>query len=129
MIRRPPRSTRTDTLFPSTTLFRSENFAAAPVEAIIGRHADVRSVAVYAVPDEIGDRVMVALELRDGTHLDPLGIDEWLRGQPDRGTKWLPSFVRVDAELPKLSSLKLDKRDRKRPRHKSKHQRPTRITS
>src|SRR3546814_18458217 len=27
MIRRPPRSTRTDTLFPYTTLFRSELFA------------------------------------------------------------------------------------------------------
>src|SRR3546814_4382425 len=27
MIRRPPRSTRTDTLFPYTTLFRSEHFA------------------------------------------------------------------------------------------------------
>src|SRR3546814_16771628 len=27
MIRRPPRSTRTDTLFPYTTLFRSENIA------------------------------------------------------------------------------------------------------
>src|SRR3546814_3455082 len=26
MIRRPPRSTRTDTLFPYTTLFRSQNF-------------------------------------------------------------------------------------------------------
>src|SRR3546814_14829411 len=29
MIRRPPRSTRTDTLFPYTTLFRSEDSAAA----------------------------------------------------------------------------------------------------
>src|SRR3546814_125685 len=29
MIRRPPRSTRTDTLFPYTTLFRSEIFFAA----------------------------------------------------------------------------------------------------
>src|SRR3546814_13976329 len=29
MIRRPPRSTRTDTLFPYTTLFRSENGGAA----------------------------------------------------------------------------------------------------
>src|SRR3546814_16052628 len=28
MIRRPPRSTRTDTLFPYTTLFRSARFAA-----------------------------------------------------------------------------------------------------
>src|SRR3546814_13636968 len=30
MIRRPPRSTRTDTLFPYTTLFRSEGGEAAP---------------------------------------------------------------------------------------------------
>src|SRR3546814_16071690 len=29
MIRRPPRSTRTDTLFPYTTLFRSQFYAAA----------------------------------------------------------------------------------------------------
>src|SRR3546814_1883052 len=29
MIRRPPRSTRTDTLFPSTTLFRSQNQTSA----------------------------------------------------------------------------------------------------
>src|SRR3546814_15552427 len=29
MIRRPPRSTRTDTLFPYTTLFRSRNLADA----------------------------------------------------------------------------------------------------
>src|SRR3546814_11392851 len=37
MIRRPPRSTRTDTLFPYTTLFRSlapEWLTIAPVEAI-----------------------------------------------------------------------------------------------
>src|SRR3546814_8754226 len=30
MIRRPPRSTRTDTLFPDTTLFRAASFAAIP---------------------------------------------------------------------------------------------------
>src|SRR3546814_3963938 len=33
MIRRPPRSTRTDTLFPYTTLFRSPNRLGAPVHA------------------------------------------------------------------------------------------------
>src|SRR3546814_6024037 len=33
MIRRPPRSTRTDTLFPYTTLFRSEQLAAQPGQA------------------------------------------------------------------------------------------------
>src|SRR3546814_3691014 len=33
MIRRPPRSTRTDTLFPYTTLFRSERIAQGMLEA------------------------------------------------------------------------------------------------
>src|SRR3546814_21101209 len=34
MIRRPPRSTRTDTLFPSTTLFRSKRRAGADEIAV-----------------------------------------------------------------------------------------------
>src|SRR3546814_4997461 len=32
MIRRPPRSTRTDTLFPYTTLFRSDRDQAVPID-------------------------------------------------------------------------------------------------
>src|SRR3546814_5747107 len=35
MIRRPPRSTRTDTLFPYTTLFRSRASAARSVAALV----------------------------------------------------------------------------------------------
>src|SRR3546814_9836120 len=35
MIRRPPRSTRTDTLFPYTTLFRSQQFLGVPPECLI----------------------------------------------------------------------------------------------
>src|SRR3546814_15374679 len=45
MIRRPPRSTRTDTLFPYTTLFRSQRQADADQDAgqQVGRHdADQR---------------------------------------------------------------------------------------
>src|SRR3546814_19376636 len=34
MIRRPPRSTRTDTLFPYTTLFRSRGAGAGPLGAV-----------------------------------------------------------------------------------------------
>lgn len=87
-----------------------ENFAAAPVEAIAARHPDVRSVAVYAVPDDpVGDRVMLAVELWDGRDFDPVAFDAFLAGQPDLGTKWLPTFVRVTAELPKLASMKVDK--------------------
>ena len=92
-----------------------ENFAAAPVEAIIARHPDVRSVAVYAVPDDpVGDRVMVAIELWDGSVFDPAGFDEFLAAQPDLGPKWVPSFVRTTAELPKLASMKIDKRTLRR---------------
>src|SRR3546814_15702569 len=36
MIRRPPRSTRTDTLFPYTTLFRSNNYYVARANALEG---------------------------------------------------------------------------------------------
>lgn len=41
---------------------RQPQAPAGPVEAIIGRHPDVRSVSVYAVPDDpVGDRVMAAI--------------------------------------------------------------------
>ncbi|WP_054566259.1 AMP-binding protein [Frankia sp. R43] len=87
-----------------------ENFAAAPVEAIVGRYPDARSVAVYAVPDDpVGDRVMVALELRGGAEFDPAAFDAFLADQPDLGPKWVPAFVRVTQELPKLASMKIDK--------------------
>src|SRR3546814_14997014 len=38
MIRRPPRSTRTDTLFPYTTLFRSARAAALAAQTASGRN-------------------------------------------------------------------------------------------
>src|SRR3546814_6814962 len=40
MIRRPPRSTRTDTLFPYTTLFRSRLFASDRLEDILAALED-----------------------------------------------------------------------------------------
>ncbi|WP_396230818.1 AMP-binding enzyme [Frankia sp. EI5c] len=87
-----------------------ENFAAAPVEAIVARHPAARSVAVYAVPDDpVGDRVMVALELDGGAEFDPVAFDRFLADQPDLGPKWVPAFVRVTEELPKLASMKIDK--------------------
>src|SRR3546814_9154843 len=42
MIRRPPRSTRTDTLFPYTTLFRSRAALAAAVHRAACRRSDHR---------------------------------------------------------------------------------------
>src|SRR3546814_12812674 len=50
MNRRPPRSTRTDTLFPSTSLFRSAGFIG--LEAASALHARGLEVHVVA-PDEV----------------------------------------------------------------------------
>src|SRR5881409_4444634 len=41
MIRRPPRSTRETTLFPYTTLFRSEEMKASPWEKEDAMHEDI----------------------------------------------------------------------------------------
>src|SRR3546814_2211653 len=49
MIRRPPRSTRTDTLFPYTTLFRSLGETVGAGQAIL-RVADYDSPLVIRVP-------------------------------------------------------------------------------
>jgi fatty-acyl-CoA synthase len=87
-----------------------ENFAAAPVEAIISRFPGVRSVAVYAVPDDpVGDNVMAAVELTADRPINPDEFDHFLTAQPDLGTKWKPHFVRFVRELPKLASMKIDK--------------------
>ena len=72
-----------------------ENFAAAPVERIVLRHPEVRSAAVYAVPDDpVGDRVMVAVEVDDVDAFDVERFDEFVLAQRDLGPKWVPRFVR-----------------------------------
>jgi fatty-acyl-CoA synthase len=89
----------------------AENFAAAPIERIIGRHPDVAAVAVYGVPDAVtGDQVMAALELRAGKSFDATGFDEFLRTQSDLGTKWSPRFVRIVDHMPVTGADKIDKK-------------------
>src|SRR3546814_447517 len=80
MIRRPPRSTRTDTLFPYTTLFRSIGLArehrvafdavdlgaldlGVPVRALDQAHRDEAAVAAGEVGDPV-DHERRALEVR-----------------------------------------------------------------
>lgn len=88
-----------------------ENFAAAPVERVLGRHPDVVLAAVYAVPDpEVGDMVMAALQLRPGSELDPVRFEDFVEGEPDMGTKWAPRLVRVCNELPVTQTNKVLKR-------------------
>src|SRR3546814_9685113 len=53
MIRRPPRSTRTDTLFPYTTLFRSRRGAAVPQRRIAVRVGEDKAFGQEAVAIDI----------------------------------------------------------------------------
>src|SRR3546814_14450641 len=68
MIRRPPRATRTDTLFPYTTLFRSTPIA---LELTRPEH-DVGDARLVLDRDE--DRIALARSLADED--DPRGADE-----------------------------------------------------
>jgi fatty-acyl-CoA synthase len=87
-----------------------ENFAAAPVETILGRHVDVAACVVFAVPDpRTGDQVMAALELKRGTAFDPVGFARFLESQSDLGTKWAPTYVRVLEALPVTATGKLNR--------------------
>lgn len=94
-----------------------ENFAAAPIETIVMRHPDVVLAAAYAVPDtEVGDQVMVALQVKDPDAFDPAEFDAFLAKQSDLGTKWSPRYVRVTDELPITHTSKVLKRQLRRER-------------
>src|SRR3546814_16332187 len=86
MIRRPPRSTRTDTLFPYTTLFRSHDHRLDQPRAVghrrdvaeaSGRHADHREL------DDVEETDMAAIAvLKPGT-VDP--VDEYDEADQQEG--------------------------------------------
>src|SRR3546814_13604060 len=89
MIRRPPRSTRTDTLFPYTTLFRSEANITAPAQ-----------LTPNAAPFALADAVMSAAPLQGvapavdtGSVLADRVIDMGVDGQ------WIDRMVREIADI------------------------------
>src|SRR3546814_8715782 len=68
MIRRPPRSTRTDTLFPYTTLFRSDDDV---LERLLARQQRRKHDAVVIHPRfraEDGDAIAAAVALQHFLH-------------------------------------------------------------
>src|SRR3546814_17264188 len=71
MIRRPPRSTRTDTLFPYTTLFRSDNspgVLAQVAAAIAEAHSNIDGVE-YLVRDTNVAAIRFSIEVKSRKHL------------------------------------------------------------
>jgi fatty-acyl-CoA synthase len=89
-----------------------ENLAAAPIERILVRVPDISRVAVYAVPDEnVGDQIMAAVVLHDGSALTPEGFEAHLAEQPDLSPKAWPRYVRITADLPTTATHKVLKRE------------------
>lgn len=89
-----------------------ENLGTAPIERIMLRHSDVQEVAVYGIPaPDVGDQVMAAVVLAEGSELDAAGLRRFLEEQPDLGPKQWPSYVRIAAALPRTQTFKVVKRD------------------
>src|SRR3546814_13011081 len=77
MIRRPPRSTRTDTLFPYTTRFRSQDESSLEVDLLaMGLHAE--HVGGEGGLEQIGQR-------RGGPAVDQLSRRPMRVGKPAEG--------------------------------------------
>src|SRR3546814_3676385 len=81
MIRRPPRSTRTDTLFPYTTLFRSPQELEYAIDAICipGLGSFQRSEKHFIHPQCIG----------------AIGVDNAIRVRSEEHTSELQSLMRI----------------------------------
>src|SRR3546814_1613032 len=94
MTRRPPRSTRTDTLFPYTTLFRSDAGAAR------------RGVLVFSdgegAPAVGGPLPALRVAGAPGRHVDPLGDHE---GGVKPTPNWPMRLARSEEHTSELQSL------------------------
>src|SRR3546814_13264038 len=92
MIRRPPRSTRTDTLFPYTTLFRSG-------DSIVSEWLAKSAVAQAASPDDLAWVIAFAQGSLGRAELAlRYGLDEWARWvlpRSEEHTSELQSLMRI----------------------------------
>src|SRR3546814_15720706 len=98
MIRRPPRSTRTDTLFPYTTLFRSHHYYAAQIDGngeyrITGKKGRTVDYCFEILSGLLGDdgvpgERIDALEV-GGIRIEADGTSDWFVGTAPRSRHWL----------------------------------------
>ncbi|OHT78682.1 acyl-CoA synthetase [Mycobacteroides chelonae] len=89
-----------------------ENTSALTIERVLRRHPAVIAAGAYAVPDpRSGDQVMASIEVANPEAFDVEGFTEYLARQEDLGSKGIPRFLRVSANLPVTGSNKVLKRD------------------
>src|SRR3546814_3760112 len=101
MIRRPPRSTRTDTLLPSTTLFRSDLGAHIIVERDVG-HALIGGFpgddeGRQPLLDRTADEALLRVQIEDVEAVDP--------GREDHDRRREDLFRRSEEHTSELQSL------------------------
>src|SRR3546814_203059 len=98
MIRRPPRSTRTDTLFPYTTLFRSTNFFGF-ILRLVARMPFLYVAGRWYGPEAVGRFAFAVLVIELVAQLATLGLKRGLaeqlsaEGADPRTVVWDGMFV------------------------------------
>src|SRR3546814_2587603 len=103
MIRRPPRSTRTDTLFPYTTLFRS------PVGDVIGTIERPNGVTLRRVRIPIGV-IGIIYESRPNVTADAAALCMKAGNEMEEHTSELQSLMRISYAVFCLKKNKILKR-------------------
>src|SRR3546814_8073716 len=127
MIRRPPRSTRTDTLFPYTTRFRSK--AAVQIRRMrMDTELDGKAVIVTGATSNIGRAIALAFAA-EGARVAIIGRDEIQGGKVSEQAHSLGAadavFIRADMtradEVADMVRAVADRLDRKSTRLNSSH--------
>src|SRR3546814_9370568 len=92
MIRRPPRSTRTDTLFPYTTLFRSSGATAVTLVPAMAQNGAQHITMLQRSPSYI---FSIPAYDKLSAFLCKLLPDRWVFGRSEEHTSELQSLMRI----------------------------------
>src|SRR3546814_6312959 len=101
MIRRPPRSTRTDTLFPYTTLFRSSQPRATPQE-------EIQAIIKKYAPENLSCTTFNALQTQNKVTVGHYSYSFWVPGTSatdDEATRKAFTEMRSEEHTSELQSL------------------------
>jgi acyl-CoA synthetase (AMP-forming)/AMP-acid ligase II len=93
-----------------TIIRGAENIAPAEIEEVLFRHPAIADVAVIGVPDEEwGQRIVAVAVTREGQHVDPEELREFVRGTL-RSSK-TPDEIVFWTEMPRTETGKLIRRN------------------